>query len=423
LAGVTPRGFSGRESLWVASGQVLAALGGLLGLKIMTENLSPQDFGRFALLFTVATLSSQVIFGGVNLAASRLVVSAVEVGNLNSYQHALFRVAVRALALLMGVFIALLAVSIVFGLATSIQAVFLSLVYSVASSANSVFTGVLISIGQQKSASKYQVLEVWIRVVVLDLVFRSDHGGLEGAIAVYAVTAVVIALYQKKTYRQMFERGRAGARVAEDWAPQMYRIAALYMPGAFIVWAQQASDRWALELFQDSAAVGAHAVLYQLGFSSMVLIFGVGIRVIQPFVYSDATAAGWRSRSSNGQRYSRNLILVGCALGSVAFLAASLFHDQLFGILVGSQYNGFSYLLPWVVFAAIVFGLSEVLALGLQGRLRVRRLAAVKVSVGFAGVLLSFFGAWVSGLQGVIAALVVYNLLHFLALAVAYKAR
>ena len=407
----------------MASGQLLAALGGLLGLKVMTENLSPQDFGQFALLLTVATLTSQVIFGGVNLAASRLVVSAAEVSDLISYQQALFRVAMRAMVLLMGVFIALLAASIFFGLAISIQAVFLSMVFSVASSANSVFTGVLISTGQQKSASKYQVLEVWIRVLVLDIVFRSTHGGLEGAIAVYAFAAVVVSLYQRKTYRQMIERGTAGARVAEDWAPQMQRIAALYMPGAFVVWVQQASDRWALELFQDSAAVGAYAVLYQLGFSSMVLIFGVGIRVIQPFVYSDATAAGWRSRSSNGQRYSRNLIFVGCAIGSVSFLAASLFHDQLFGILVGPQYNGFSYLLPWVVVAAIVFGLSEVLALALQGRLLVRRLAAVKVSVGFAGVLLSFFGAWVSGLQGVVAAFMVYNLLNLLALAVAYRAR
>ena len=407
----------------MASGQLLAALGGLLGLKVMTENLSPQDFGQFALLLTVATLTSQVIFGGVNLAASRLVVSAAEVSDLISYQQALFRVAMRALVLLMGVFISLLAASIFFGLAISIQAVLLSMVFSVASSANSVFTGVLISTGQQKSASKYQVLEVWIRVLVLDIVFRSAHGGLEGAIAVYAFAAVVVSLYQRKTYRQMIKRGTAGARVAEDWAPQMHRIAALYMPGAFVVWVQQASDRWALELFQDSAAVGAYAVLYQLGFSSMVLIFGVGIRVIQPFVYSDATAAGWRSRSSNGQRYSRNLIFVGCAIGSVSFLAASLFHDQLFGILVGPQYNGFSYLLPWVVVAAIVFGLSEVLALALQGRLLVRRLAAVKVSVGFAGVLLSFFGAWVSGLQGVVAAFMVYNLLNLLALAVAYRAR
>ena len=53
----------GNEALWVLGGQVGVAVGGLLGIKVLTHLLSPHEFGRLSLANTIVLLVGMVSFG------------------------------------------------------------------------------------------------------------------------------------------------------------------------------------------------------------------------------------------------------------------------------------------------------------------------------------------------------------------------
>ena len=53
----------GSEASWVFGGQIGVAIGGLVGIKVLTHLLSPDEFGRFSIASTVILFVGANIFG------------------------------------------------------------------------------------------------------------------------------------------------------------------------------------------------------------------------------------------------------------------------------------------------------------------------------------------------------------------------
>ena len=66
------------ESGWIVFGQIVAVIGSLILVKVLTERLTPTQYGELALGLTVAGLVNQVVMGGISSGMSRFYSVAVE---------------------------------------------------------------------------------------------------------------------------------------------------------------------------------------------------------------------------------------------------------------------------------------------------------------------------------------------------------
>ena len=73
------------EGLWVSIGQIFSVLSALVLVKVLTENLSPNDYGYLALALTLAGLVNQVFLGGIANGFSRYFSVANEEDDINNY--------------------------------------------------------------------------------------------------------------------------------------------------------------------------------------------------------------------------------------------------------------------------------------------------------------------------------------------------
>ena len=74
-----------REGGWIVAGQFASVLGALVLVRVLTENISPQEYGHLALTLTVAGLINQVVMGGVSNGIGRFYSIASEKHDLLNY--------------------------------------------------------------------------------------------------------------------------------------------------------------------------------------------------------------------------------------------------------------------------------------------------------------------------------------------------
>src|SRR5689334_3505256 len=70
---------------WIVAGQTLAVLGSLVGVRLLTRNLEPEEYGGLALGMTISTFTAQILFAPVGQAAVRYFRPAVDGGALNAF--------------------------------------------------------------------------------------------------------------------------------------------------------------------------------------------------------------------------------------------------------------------------------------------------------------------------------------------------
>lgn len=80
-----------KEGGWIVLGQVAVVVGSLVMMRMLTEYLTPGQYGELALGLTVAILGNQVVMGGVVNGIGRYYSIAFEKRDLGGYLQASFR--------------------------------------------------------------------------------------------------------------------------------------------------------------------------------------------------------------------------------------------------------------------------------------------------------------------------------------------
>jgi O-antigen/teichoic acid export membrane protein len=168
------------------------------------------------------------------------------------------------------------------------------------------------------------------------------------------------------------------------------------------------SDRWALQHFVSTEDVGRYAVLFQLGYTPINLITGMMITFLAPVLYQRSGSATDPARNRAVHRISWRIASAGLLMTFIGFILTLLLHRPIFHLLA-ADYQAVSYLLPWMVLAGGVFAAGQMLSLKLMSEIKSTALIASKIGTAVLGVGLNIYGAAQFGLQGVVAALVLFS--------------
>jgi O-antigen/teichoic acid export membrane protein len=398
----------GREFFWVALGQVAATIGALVGVRLLTGVLNPQTYGELALGMTAAMLINQLVMGPLSNASLRFFAPARESGELSSFLAALRGLLVRATGIVLliasMVYLGLLLIGYFDWFWLGVAAFGFALL----SGYNSILDGMQNAARQRAIVAWHQALASWSR-------FLGAAGlvvwlGATSAIAMlgYGLASMLVLLSQTWFFkRQLLPTEESRSDMPADpqqWSSKMFGYAWPFASWGIFTWAQMASDRWALQIFTSTREVGLYAVLYQLGYFPITILTGLVVQLVAPVFFQQAGDASDTFRMRQVHALNWRLTLSALILAVVMTVVVLALHGFVFRLLVASEYQSVSWLLPGMVLSGGFFATGQFAVISLLINTESRRLLFPKVFAGTAGIMLNFLGASWFGVPGVVAA-------------------
>jgi O-antigen/teichoic acid export membrane protein len=401
------------EGSWILGGQVASAAGSLALVRLITAHLNPAEYGRMSLGITLGTLICQMAFSGSWQGIVRYYTVAAEKGETRPF----FAAAARSMGY--GTLVALAAgVLLVFGLRESGQAgwsrlTVLALLFSLLANYNTTLSAVQNAARQRRTVAFHGSLDGWLKVLFTALLFGALGSTGEVVLLGYLASLAVVLASQSLFVRQLVAPPTLTESDAGAWLRRIWLYSKPFVFFTLFTWIQSSCDRWALQFQGLTRDVGLYSVLIQLGYTPIATATGVLAALIGPIFYQRSGDALDPARNSNVHRLAWQLTNSALCLTAAACVVAFLLHTMIFRYLVAPEYRSASHLLPWVTLAGGLFSAGQILALKLMSDMNTQALTGPKIVTAIVGTVLSFAGARIAGLNGVVFAFVVFALLHF----------
>ena len=400
-----------KEGGWIMAGQIASVLGALVLVRVLTEYLEPAEYGQLALGLTIAGLVNQVVMGGTSQGISRYYSIAYERKDLSGYLKAS-----RHLLMVVTIVVVAIAVACGIGLAAMEQMqwiglVFAVLLFSIFSGYNGALSGIQNAARQRAVVALHAGMDAWLKIG-LAVGFMLWLGSDKVAVVLgYFLSALLITgsqlFFLKRTL--LIDSNTIKSSEINTWSQQIWAFSWPFSAWGVFTWAQQASDRWALQAFATTADVGQYAVVYQLGFAPIGFLVGLMVSLVAPILYQRAEGSSHHQRNKNVHRIIRRIVYASLALTVFAFLLAWGLHDWLFQWLVAENYQPVSRHFPWMILAGGLFATGQMLSLKLMAEIKSHQLLYAKIGSAIIGIAANFFGAWWFGFAGVVFGLVTFS--------------
>lgn len=399
------------EGAWIIASQIATAIGTLALIKTSTELLEPSSYGQLSILLTIAFFISQVAIGGISVATSRYYTTANEIGDLKSYLFIICKYAININIIVLTIVILIIATSQVIIKLNDFVTIALAVHLGIVASTNSVLFGLLNSARDRRRAAFGQAGEIILRLLIILTVANLTQINSIKLIGCYIGASVIILIILLNMTIKMGKNNEEKNGTSENWEIRILKFAIPFMPWNLVVWLQQSTDKWALAYYENLREVGIYSVLYQVGYSSISMLFSMGIRFIQPILYEKVDKSIKSKKNEGGNCITEMLVKKTILFGLFIQIITILFHTEIFKAVVTGEYTEYSHYLPWITFAAIFHGIGEIYLLKMQAQLTIKKLSIVKSFLGFVGMIISIVGIKTNGFNGLIVAMVVFSLI------------
>jgi O-antigen/teichoic acid export membrane protein len=401
------------EASWTFAGQFASAAGSILLVRVLTFNLAPSEFGRLSLAMTGAMLVGQVPMAIVP-SITRHYAIARDCGQLTNYLRAAVRLLVTSSVI--SVAVGGIAILVINGSCPpgSAELATVAISYGILRGWADALAGVANAARQRRFVAICSGMEPLLRAALVIAIFRMFAPASTPVLIAYIVAAAVMAIpLALRAFGSNPVSPAIKTAPPTSWRVSLQQFAQPFMIWGIFSWAQMGADRWAIEWFCDTAAVGRYTAVYQLGFAPLGVLSAAISQLIGPIAYQRAGDASCEKRRQSAARIT-NFVVRSTLLATIlAFVAGMLLHQQLFAWLTTPEYQESSYLLPWMILAAGVFSAAQFACIQMMAAMRVGELLPIKVGSAVFGVGASFLGAHLGGTDGVVCGMVVTATIYF----------
>ena len=401
-----------KEAGWIITGQIATMLGALALVRVLTEYLDPAQYGQLALGLTVAGLVSQVVMGGIMNGIGRFYSVAAENQDLHGYLRASRRLLGYVTIAVLIIGFALMIGLLWLGYSQWIGLAAAALVFSVLGGYNSALSGIQNAARQRAIVAFHSGLDAWLKIMLAVGVMLWLGTSSTAVVIGYACSSLLITVSQLVFLRRTIPLQYTHIPDRQQWMRQIWAYSLPFTSWGVFTWMQQVSDRWALQAFASANDVGQYVVLFQLGYTPIMLITGMAMNLLGPIMYQCSGDGTDHARNANIHRISWQITRVCFTVTLLGFAFTFALHEWLFGILVAPEFRVGSHLLPWVVLAGGMFASGQMLSLKLMSEMKASAMTTAKIVSALIGVLLNVIGAALAGLQGVVWAIAAFSAIY-----------
>lgn len=417
-------GSIGKELSWIGAGQIVAVAGSMVGVRVLTNYLSPQAYGEVALALTAGTLLQNIFTGPCCNALQRFYAPSREKRAMSGYFHAgrrLLSEASIASAVLTAISLMVLLVCGQYRWAALVAS---ASIFALISGCSSALDTVQNAARQRKVVAWHQGIGQWLRIGGAAAAITWFGPNSLVAIFGYAVGAALILVSQYAYLRRTVSAALLEVAPTQSdeklvLLVEMRSYALPFLAWGIFAWVQFSADRWALGYRSSADNVGFYAVLTQLGLGPVTMLSGLVVQLLTPILYDRAGTGTDKARVLGAMVINIRLFYGALAVTGVCTLAMLILHRVIFAWLVAPAYWGVSYLLPWIGLSGGIFAATQILSLALllkfdstvllwpkifTAALATGLFFAVAASFGVAGIVYTsllvstIYMAWVYGL-------------------------
>lgn len=412
-----------KECAWIVLGQAAAAVGALIGVRLITELLDPTAYGELALAMTMAALINQTVLGPLGGGIVRFYAPAQEHGDLDGYLRAVRRLLLSATWAIVVLNLVLVVGLLLGGHPEWIKIATAAILFAIFSGYNSILSGIQNAARQRAASAFYQGAEPWVRVSVAAGLLVWLGASSTVAMVGYAIAVMLVLGSQYAHFRKSVTQNPATDGKELDWRERIWEYSWPISTFGIFTWMQQASDRWALEMFATTREVGLYGVLCQLAQYPIMIVTGIAVQLLAPILYQRVGDArdGERNASARSLNWRLTWAIIGLTGGG--FALALIFHARIFRVLLAEEYSSKSYLLPWMILAAGIFAAGQSVALNLMCLMKTRAIMTAKIVTALLGTALNIAGAYWYSTTGVVIASILFSMLFFAWMAVLSKVK
>jgi O-antigen/teichoic acid export membrane protein len=396
---------------------MVAFLGGLAGIKLLTNMMMPEDYGELALGLSLAGVVNLFVFGPLGQVALRFYSACRDRSNVAGYTRVLMRLHGQAFLFL--AFISMPLVLFVWTWSGSSWAWLLSLAlaFGISSGVQGTLLSLLGALRDRKMGAIAQGLDTWLRLgfAVVLMVWVGSQG--YWAMAGYAAGSLAIVIIQLRALRRHgFSDERQVNHDAQDAGLRAEFLAygLPFLAFAGLASISQYADRWLLQSFWSAAEVGIYAAMFQIASAPIGFLMGVATQLIIPVVFSRSGNLEDQNRTRSSQRLLKRSVMVVGSLYLLVTLIAYVWGDTLLAWLTNTDYSLNSSSLWLIVLSQALFNLAQfMVASGLSLN---RPMAYFVPKLGQAASLLLLGALLVrsGGIQGMAVALLVSSSVYFI---------
>lgn len=349
---------------WVAGGQVFAALGTLLGIKLLTSMLSPSSYGEVALAITVSGVINLFLFGPLSQAAMRFYAICSEQGSLSEYGFVVRKFVTRISLILMA--LSLVAALVLWNLIEGIWAswALLAVIFGVVAGVFSIPITILSAMRERRLVAVLQVLDVWLRVLVaaLFVAYVNDSRAAVGGFATSGVLVLAVAAIVLRKRLPTFV-GKDSDHGTNDLSDRFISFALPFVWFASFAAISQFGDRWVLQGAIGEAEVGVYAVLQQVATMPLMFLYAVMSSFVAPIVFSKVGSHLGGKRHNEARKLIYVASGVFCAMAAMLGMTAVVFFEPLIGFVSSKDYIGSILAFSMIYGATALFLLAQFIAL------------------------------------------------------------
>jgi O-antigen/teichoic acid export membrane protein len=384
---------------WVAAGQLLSALGTVVGLRVLTQNLDPATFGAVTLALGAAALALGLACTPLTQAAMYFYPSVETQGRTAVLASALLRGLRRTIPWLLvgGAIVATVYVTAGAGSAWIVVATAALLFCDCWRQIN---LCLLNSASEHKRYGMWMALEAWGRPLCATAAVLLINKSAVAVLGAYAAVSAVLNLILAH------RPGKAPMPSAKslELDRRMWQYALPLVPLGLFGWANGLSDRYIIGGLLGLQDTGIYAAAYGLASRPLLLVNATFEQFMRP-IYQNAVSAGRTERAAAVLRYWLLGLVTACT-GVV--LVVVFWRNELAALFLGARFRSGANLMPWIAAGYGVLALSYVFERVCLAHAHTRRVLAVELLSGIAALLMTLTAVRIWGLIGAAAAVPCY---------------
>lgn len=401
----TERGRLAIEGIVIAFGQVLGAVGALVGMRLLTEFVPPALFGELAVVMATLALCQGILYFPLGQAALRYFPDVAASRQEAHLRQIIVREYISRFNLLGLVCLGAAAVGALIWQHFSWSAFFLAITLLALDGWKTL--EIVLSNGARKQVS-YSFL------VAADGSARPIFAAISAWLWQPSLQTVLLgqccaALITLVVFRCMtMNSNTKGVPIAETTTPSLAKkLNAYAKPLAWapiIGWVAGVADRYIIGGLLGFAAAGIYAAAYGLASRPFILLGTVSEATFRQPYYA-AVSAGQSAKSS---RLFKTWLGLNVMTGIAGVAVIWLWRGQLTALLLAPAYQAAADLLPWIALGYTVLAISQAYermgyAYGDTSRITAIQLIGAILAVGF-----GFAGTYLVGILGAAIAVPAY---------------
>ena len=267
-----------------------------------------------------------------------------------------------------------------------------------------------------------RLLQQATAILLLLFVFHDPLAVITG----YLFASIIFLFINRHYYQKSFPQNdflETGDLEKVDYSKEILRYSWPFILIGIFFWIQNASERWTLEFFKSTETVGQFAVLSQVGFQSLGIIFTSINYFLYPILFNRAGSLKNNNQFNSANQLNNYYLLFILAVSFGTLAVFSIFSESVIRILTNEKYVGVAPLLPAMVIAGGFFYFGQYYTNRFMFSLQSDLLVLPKVLTAILGIGLNIAGTYYYGLPGLVYALLFTHVLYVAALMLRWEMR